>query len=102
MPDFLVSSATAATIVVGIVISGFYLRFMALALRRASDTLDAPDDERGDSFAYSFAGAIFAVIASSLAIALYGYGPQFLYVGALLALASPVAVASAFYQELNS
>lgn len=102
MPDFFVSPATTATIVVGAVISVFYLRFMGFALLRASATLDDPDDGKTDAFTYSFAGAIFAVIASSLAIASYGYGPQFLYVGILLALASPIAVAYAFYRELNS
>ena len=44
MPDFLVSPATAATIAVGIIINAFYLRLMWLALRRASATLNDPDD----------------------------------------------------------
>jgi len=101
MSDFFVSPATAATMSVGVVIGFVYLRYMWLALRRASATRDDPDDGQADAFAYSFVGAIFAVIASSLAIALYGYGPQFLYVGVLLALASPIAVSYAFYRELN-
>jgi hypothetical protein len=101
MIDFLVSPATALTIVVGAVIGLFYLRSMWLALRRAAATRDDPDDGQADAFAYSFVGAIFAVITSSLAIALYGCGPQFLYVGVLLALASPIAVTYAFYRELN-
>ena len=46
-------------------------------------------------------GAIIAVAASSLTIALYGAGPQFLYLGVLLALASPIAVAYTFWRELK-
>lgn len=101
MADTFVSPATLATIAVGAVISVVYLRYMWLALRRASETLDAPDDGEGDAFTYSFAGAIGAVVASSLAIALYGAGPGFLYIGVVLALASPVAVAYTFHRELN-
>jgi hypothetical protein len=101
MTDFLVSPATALTIAVGLVISVIYLRYMGLALRRAAVTRDVPDDGRADAFAYSFAGAVFAVIASAVAIALYGFGSSFLYIGPLLALAAPIATSYAFYRELN-
>ena len=101
MPDFLVSSATAVTIGVGLIISIVYLRYMWRALVRASDTLDDPEDGRPDAFSYSVAGAVVAVITSSLTITLYGVAPQFLYLGILLALLSPIAVAYTFYRELN-
>ena len=55
----------------------------------------------GGPIGHSFVGAIAAVVASSLAIALYGMGPLFLYIGVALALASPVAVAYTFHRELN-
>jgi hypothetical protein len=101
MTDFLVSPLTALTIAVGLAISVIYLRYMALALLRASATRDVPDDGQADAFAYSFAGAVFAVIASAVAIALYGFGPLFIYVGPLLALAAPIAASYAFYRELE-
>jgi hypothetical protein len=101
MPDLYISPATTATIAVGGVISVFYLRYAWLALRRSAVTLTEPDDQKNDRFAYSFGGAIFAVIASSLAIASYGFSPLFLYVGIVLALASPVAVAYTLYSELR-
>ncbi|MBV9286292.1 MAG: hypothetical protein JO288_00470 [Hyphomicrobiales bacterium] len=101
MTDILGSPVIVATIVVGIAISVIYLRYMWLALRQASATRDDPDDGRADAFAYSFAGAVFAVIASALAIGLYGSGPVFLYLGPLLALASPIAACYAFYRELE-
>jgi hypothetical protein len=101
MPDFLVSSATAVTIGVGSIISIAYLRYMFRALVRASDTLDDPEDGQPDAFTYSLAGAVVAVVASSLTIALYGLAPQFLYLGVLLALLSPVAVAYTFHRELK-
>jgi energy-converting hydrogenase Eha subunit E len=52
-------------------------------------------------FAYSFLGAIVAVVASWLAIAAYGVSPIFLYVGVVLALLSPIAVGYTFYRELR-
>jgi hypothetical protein len=101
MSNFFVSSGTVVTIVIGIVIGFFYFRYMWLVLQRVAKTLDDPDDGRSDGFGYSFIGAIIAVIASSLAIAAYGFAPQLLYVGVVLALASPIAVAYTFRRELD-
>lgn len=101
MSNFLVSPLTAGTLAVGAVIAIFYLRNMWLVLQRPAETLDQPDDKRPDAFAYSFIGAIVAVAASWLAIASYGLSPIFLYVGVVLALASPVAVGYTFYRELR-
>jgi hypothetical protein len=101
MSDLFVSPLTAATIVVGAVIAIFYLRNMWLVLQRTAETLDEPEDKRPDAFAYSFAGAVVAVVASWLAIAAYGLSPIFLYVGVVLALASPIAVGYTFYRELR-
>ena len=101
MSDLFVSPLTAATLVVGVVVAIFYLRNMWLVLQRTAETLDAPEDKRPDAFAYSFLGAVVAVVASWLAIAAYGLSPIFLYVGVVLALASPIAVAYTFYRELR-
>ena len=101
MSDFFVSPMTAATLVVGVVIAIFYLRNMWLVLQRTAETLDQPEDKRPDAFAYSFLGAIVAVVASWLAIAAYGASPIFLYVGVVLALLSPIAVGYTFYRELR-
>jgi hypothetical protein len=101
MSDLFVSSATVVAIVIGIFITFFYLRYMWLVLQRVAQTLDDPDDGKSDGFGHSFIGAIIAVIASSLAIVAYGFAPQLLYVGIVLALASPIAVAYTFRRELN-
>ncbi|MBV8277797.1 MAG: hypothetical protein JO170_21385 [Verrucomicrobia bacterium] len=101
MDNLFVSGTTVATIVVGIIIAFFYLRYMWLVLQRVSKTLDDPDEGKTDGFRHSFVGAIIAVIASSLAIAAYGFAPHFLYIGIILALASPVAVAYTFRRELD-
>jgi hypothetical protein len=101
MDGIFVSAITVATIVIGIVIALFYLRYMWLVLHRVSKTLDDPDDGNVDGFGHSFVGAIIAVIASSLAIAAYGFAPPFLYLGIVLSLASPVAVAYTFRRELD-
>jgi fatty acid desaturase len=101
MSDFFVSPLTAATLVIGVVIAIFYLRNMWLVLQRTAETLDQPEDKRPDAFAYSFLGAIVAVVASWLAIAAYGASPILLYVGVVLALLSPIAVGYTFYRELR-
>ena len=101
MPNFFVSSATVITIVIGTIIAFVYLRYMWLTLQRTARTLDDPDDEERDAFGFSFLGAIIAVVASSLSIVAYGLAPQLLYLGILLALASPIAVAYTFWRELN-
>jgi hypothetical protein len=101
MASFYVSSATLVTIVIGAVISLFYLRYMWLVLQRVAVTLNDPDEGESDRFGHSFLGAVIAVQGSALAISSYGYAPQFLYVGVLLALASPIAVAYTFYRELH-
>ena len=101
MSDFFVSPLTAATLAVGVVIAIVYLRNMWLVLQRTAETLDQPEGKRPDAFAYSFLGAIVAVVASWLAIAAYGVSPIFLYVGVVLALLSPIAVGYTFYRELR-
>ena len=101
MSDIFVSPLTAATLVVGVVIAIFYLSNMWLVLQRTAETFDEPDDKRPDAFAYSFVGAVVAVVASWLAIAAYGASPIFLYVGVVLALLSPIAVGYTFYRELR-
>ena len=101
MPNLFVSFATAVTILVGIIIALVYLHYMWLALQRVARTLDEPDDGEIDSFGYSFVGAIIAVVASSLTITAYGLAPQLLYLGIVLALASPIAVAYTFRRELK-
>lgn len=101
MHNIFVSVTTVLTIVIGIIIAFFYLRYMWLVLQRVSKTLDDPDDGKTDGFGHSFLGAVIAVIASSLAIAAYGFAPPFLYLGIALALASPVAVAYTFRRELD-
>ena len=101
MKDFFVSPLTAVTLVAGVLIAIFYLRNMWLVLQRTAETLDEPEDKRPDAFAYSFVGAVIAVVASWLAIAAYGVSPIFLYVGVVLALLSPIAVGYTFYRELR-
>ncbi|MBV9390423.1 MAG: hypothetical protein JOY96_00880 [Verrucomicrobia bacterium] len=101
MFNILVSPLTVITIVVGIVISFFYLRSMWQVLQSVAKTLDNPDEGESDGFGHSFVGAIVAVVASSLAIISYGLAPQLLYVGIVLALASPIAVAYTFSRELD-
>ena len=64
MPNLFVSLATLVTILIGIVISIVYLRYMWLALQRVARTLDDPDNGESDSFGYSFLGAIIAVAAT--------------------------------------
>ena len=101
MGNLLVSPLTGITILIGAIISVVYLFYMWRVLLHVARTIDELDDGTPDSFGYSFAGAIIAVVASWLAIASYGFGPQLLYVGVILALLSPIAVSYTFYRELH-
>jgi hypothetical protein len=92
MPEELVSLDTALTILVGAVIAVAYVRYMWGALERTVRTRDNADSGT-DRYRFGLVGALVAVVGSVGAIASYGAGAAFLYVGPLLALSSAVAVA---------
>jgi small-conductance mechanosensitive channel len=94
----LVSTGTAATIAVGAVVSFLYVRYMWAALRKSVRTRFDPDVGT-DRFALSLGGAAISAVASAGAIAAYGLGPALLYLGPILALASPLAVAFCLRDE---
>jgi hypothetical protein len=98
MSEELVSTGTVLTLIVGLIIASIYLRHMWGALQRAVQTRDDPDVGH-DEYRFSFIGAIVAVIASVVAIAIYGAGPGFLYVGPALALLAAIAVAYCLREE---
>jgi hypothetical protein len=98
MPRELVSTGTAATLVVGLVISVIYVRYMWGALARAVRTRDDADVGQ-DRYQHSLVGALIAVIGSALAISAFGLGPALLYLGPVLALLSAVAVARCLRTE---
>ena len=96
----LVSTGTTITIIVGLIIAAFYLRYMWAALQQTVQTRDEPD-EGVDRYHFGLVGAVISIFASSAAIAAYGLGAAFLYAGPLLALLSAVAVARCLYQEVE-
>jgi hypothetical protein len=98
MPEALVSSGTAATLLIGLVISVVYVRYMWGALARAVRTRDEVDGGH-DRYEHSLIGALIAVIGSALAISAFGLGPALLYIGPGLALSSAIAVARCLRTE---
>jgi Mn2+/Fe2+ NRAMP family transporter len=96
----LVSIGTLITIVVGAVISGYYLYYMGAALQKSVRTRNEKDDGPEDRYRYNLVGAVISVIASIVSIAIYGYGPAFLYWGPIVALLAAVAVAYSLREEL--
>jgi hypothetical protein len=98
MSEQLVSGGTLLTILIGLVISYFYLKHMWSALQKAVRTRDDADTGQ-DRFSRSMIGAIIAVIGSAAAITVYGAGPALLYAGPALALASAIAVAFCLREE---
>jgi hypothetical protein len=98
MATQLVSLGTLATIIIGLVISYFYVHYMWAALQKAVRTRHESDEGK-DKYHLSLAGAIISVIVSSVAIAVYGIGPAFLYLGPVASLLSPIAVTYCLYQE---
>ena len=101
MTSQFVSPGTLVTIAAGVVIAYFYVHFMWVALRKAVRTRNDVD-EGTDKYRLSLVGAVISVIVSSIAIAVYGLGPVFLYLGPLASLASPIAVTYCLYQEYVS
>ena len=98
MPQQLVSPGTAATLLVGVLISVVYVRYMWGALGRAVRTRDDADTGQ-DRYRNSLIGALIAVFGSALAISALGLGPALLYLGPVLALLSAVAVARCLRSE---
>lgn len=99
MPEQLVSSLTAATLLVGVLIAAAYVRYMWGALAKAVRTRDEADTGQ-DRYRHSLIGALIAVVGSALAIAALGVGPALLYLGPALALLSATAVAYCLRSEL--
>ena len=100
MPTQLVSFGTLITIIVGVIISAYYLYYMGAALRKSVRTRNDKDDGPEDSYHYSMIGAVISVIISIESIAIYGDGPAFLYWGPIVALLAAVAVAYSLREEL--
>jgi len=98
MSEQLVSTGTAGTLLVGIVIAVVYARYMWGALSRAVRTRDEADTGI-DRYQHSLIGAFIAVVGSALAISAFGLGPSLLYLGPGLALLSAVAVARCLRTE---
>jgi hypothetical protein len=98
MPTQLVSTGTALTLAVGLVIAVVYARYMWGALSRAVRTRDEADTGQ-DRYQHSLFGALIAVTGSALAISAFGIGPALLYLGPGLALLSAVAVARCLRTE---
>jgi hypothetical protein len=97
-----VSIGTLVTIIVGAIISGFYLYYMGAALRKSVRDRHLADEGRPDQYHYSLIGAVVSVLASIISIAIYGFGPWFLYWGPIVALLAAVAVAYSLREELVS
>jgi small-conductance mechanosensitive channel len=98
MPEQLVSTGTALTLLVGVIISVVYVRYMWGALARAVRTRDEVDSGQ-DRYQHSLVGALIAVVGSALAISAFGLGPTLLYLGPGLALFSAIAVARCLRTE---
>lgn len=77
MPQQLVSPGTAATLLVGVLLSVVYVRYTWGALGRAVLTRDEVDSSE-DRYRHSLIGALIAVFGSALAISAIGFGPALL------------------------
>lgn len=91
-----VSAETILAVIVGLVISGFYLRGMYLVLHYASETYDVKfdfvQDDGNKSRNGLIIGSFLLVILSALIISSYGWTSLFLYIGPILCLLGPIVV----------
>jgi hypothetical protein len=101
MSNPFVSPGVLVTLALGILIAIAYVRAMWAALQKAVRIRDEPEERTADTYQYSLLGAVASVLISSLAITVYGFGPAFLYLGPVLALASPIAVTYCLRRELS-
>jgi hypothetical protein len=99
MSRLFVSPATLLTTLVGLVIAYFYIRHMWGALRKAVRTRHQSEEGQVDRYHGSLIGAVISVVLAAVLIASYGIGPAALYLGPVLALLSPIAVAYCLRQE---
>lgn len=93
-----VSTATVLSVIVGLIITAFYLRGMYLVLHYASETYDVDFDFVADADSNSKArnililGSFLLVVISALIISSYGWASLLLYIGPILCLLGPIVV----------
>lgn len=97
------SLATILAAIAGAVITIFFLRGMYLVLTYASETYgldddDATDSEENNALLY---GAFAWIVGSAIAIASYGWGWQFLYIGPLVCLLGPLVPIVAMTRDIK-
>jgi hypothetical protein len=84
-------------VIVGLIITVFYIRGMYLVLHYASETYDADFDfaaSTGVDRARNgiIVGSLLLVVISALIISSYGWASLFLYLGPILCLLGPIVV----------
>jgi MFS family permease len=102
------SIAAILSVVIGVIISVFYIRGMYLVLHYASETYDIEfDPSRESQFGESAAskilvfGSFMLVVLSALIISSYGWGWLFLYTGPVLCLLGPLVIIVSMEQDLK-
>jgi len=101
-----VSTATILAVIVGVVISGFYIRSMYLVLHYASETYDVDFESSGASDRSKsnnslILGSFLLVVLSAFIISSYGLGSLFLYIGPILCLLGPIVVIISMEADLK-
>ncbi|MEM9007286.1 MAG: hypothetical protein AAGE59_27645 [Cyanobacteria bacterium P01_F01_bin.86] len=97
------SPGTILFIVVGLVVSVLYIKAMLTVLNEAADSYREDEEESdGSYYAAPAWGAAIAGIVAAIVIWAYGISPALLYLGPVLAMASPIAILYCMAQDIKN
>ena len=97
------SASTIFFIIVGLVVSVLYIKAMLTVLNEAADSYrEDEEDSDGSYYAAPAWGAAIAGIVAAIVIWAYGASPALLYLGPVLAMASPIAILYCMAQDIKN
>lgn len=97
-----VSLETTVFILIGVVISFFYIKGMAGVLSNAVRTYSTETKTSQDTFTGGITNTLLAVIASAVVIWSYGLGAYWLYLGPILCLLSPIGIVYFMFLDVKA
>ncbi len=100
--ELFVSPETTIFLLIGIIVSLFYIKGMAGVLSNAVRTYNADVKSSQDAFTGGITNTLLAVIASAVVIWSYGLGAYWFYLGPVLCLLSPIGIIYFMFLDIKS
>lgn len=102
LPGRALSPITILFLVVGMVVSIFYIKAMFTVLNEAAGSYYEEDEDNKSYYAAPAWGALLAGVIAALVIWSYGVNPSLLYLGPFLAMVSPIAILYCMAQDIKN